>query len=59
MLFRSKRTINKKRVKVSLFVDVMILQVGGAKDFIRKLLELINTQGGRKQNQHREIGSLI
>lgn len=36
----------------------MILRRGGSKDFVRKCLELINTQGGRKQNQYREIGSL-
>ena len=49
--------IGKEEVKLSLFADDMILYIENPKDFIRKLLDLINeySKVAGYKNQHTEI----
>ena len=58
---RNKRNLNRKRSKLSLFADDMILYTENPKDATRKLLELINESGkvaGYKINAQKSLAFL-
>jgi hypothetical protein len=51
--------IEKEEAKLSLFADDVILNIEITKDSTKKLLEVINSEGCRKQNQHTKLVSFF